>query len=79
MCQYFSSYFNLKAANSLDDSVDIIISEIPISVDTISALRLHQPIIYCHQKLVQSDYEKITEALVKIAKKNLSQLVLNHI
>ncbi|MDY6441366.1 hypothetical protein SSU93_09895 [Enterococcus avium] len=69
VCQYFSSYFNLKAANSLDDSVDIIISEIPISVDTISALRLHQPIIYCHQKLVQSDYEKITEALVKIAKK----------
>lgn len=69
VCQYFSSYFNLKVASSLDDSVDIIISEIPISVDTISALRLRQPIVYCHQKLVQSDYEKITEALATIAKK----------
>jgi len=70
VCQYFSSYFNLNVANSLNDNVDIIISEVPVSVDTISALRLHQPIIHCHQKLVQSDYEKITEALAKIARKN---------
>lgn len=69
VCQYFSSYFNLKPAESLDQSVDIIISEVPISIDTISALRLNQPIIYCHQKLVASDYEKITEAFAKIAQK----------
>ncbi|MDU5333442.1 helix-turn-helix domain-containing protein [Enterococcus sp.] len=69
VCQYFSSFFNLKVVDSIDEQVDIIISEVAISNDTISVLRLHQPIIYCHQQLVQSDYEKITEALADIAKK----------
>ncbi|MGM0339541.1 helix-turn-helix domain-containing protein [Enterococcus sp. AZ007] len=69
ICQYFSSYFNLKVANKLDQRVDIIISEVPISADAVSNLRLHQPIIHCHQKIVSSDYDKIATALAQIAKK----------
>lgn len=73
--QYFSSYFNLIIAESLSHEIDLIISEVTISSEVISALRLHQPILYCHQKLVDSDYEKITEALAVIANKN-SKLAL---
>lgn len=80
VCQYLSSYFNLKVASSLDDSVDIVISESPISVDTISALRLQQQIVYCHQKLVQPDYEKITEALEqRLPRKNLNHQTSDHL
>lgn len=73
--QYFSSYFNLTIADSLSREIDLIISEVTISAEVVSVLRLHPPILYCHQKLVDSDYEKLTEALAAIANKN-SKLIL---
>lgn len=73
--QYFSSYFSITIADKLSSDIDLIISEVPVSSEVISALRLHQPILYCHQKLVNSDYEKITEALATIANRKSTLII----
>ncbi|NBJ47180.1 hypothetical protein C6N01_13290 [Enterococcus faecalis] len=69
----YSSYFNLKVAETLSQTVDLIITDLPISHDALSGILYKHPIIHCHKELVESDFNKLTNVLSEIAKKKFTK------
>ncbi|MFC0616218.1 helix-turn-helix domain-containing protein [Enterococcus faecalis] len=69
----YSSYFNLKVSDTLSRTVDLIVTDLPVSHDAISGILYSQPIIHCHKELVESDFNKLTNVLSRIAKKKFTK------
>lgn len=70
---HFSSSYNIVTANYLEKDIDLFVSDFQLSQEVIQSLRINQPIVYVHNRLVESDYEKLNERLAKIAISKLTK------
>jgi len=69
----FSSSYNIVPVNYLEKDIDLFVSDFQLSQEVIHSLRINQPIVYVHNRLVESDYEKLNDRLAKIAVSKLTK------
>lgn len=68
---HFSPSYNIVMASHLEKDIDLFVSDFQLSQEVIHSLRINQPIVYVHNRLVESDYEKLSDRLAKIAESKL--------
>lgn len=63
----FSNYYNVCITDTLEEDVDLIISDFSLSNQVLTTFRINQPIVYVNIRWSESDYAKINGKLAEIA------------
>lgn len=63
----FSDYYNLCVVDKIEKDVDLIVSDFPLSNQTIRSLSIKHSIVYVNTRLTNSDYESVNQKLKEIA------------
>lgn len=64
---HFSQFYNIEVVEQLEANIDLFVSEFKLSQEVIQSLKVNQPVVYVHSRLVDSDYDKINKCLEEIA------------
>lgn len=63
----FSNFYNVCVTDVLDEDIDLVISDFPLSNHVLTTFSIRQPIVYVNTRWSESDYIKINKKLGEIA------------